>query len=75
METQSVNLHVGISSNTSKSRLLEIRGNFYFSCRALRPKYTATREFRPKQPNGKEEVQKSQEDAKKLQTVKKRNTK
>ena len=35
METQSVNLHVGISSNTSKSRLLEIRGNFYFSCRGI----------------------------------------
>ena len=27
METQSVNFHVGISSNTSKSQLLEIRGN------------------------------------------------
>ena len=33
METRSVNFHVGISSNTSKSRQLEIRGNFHFSCR------------------------------------------
>ena len=33
METRSVNFHFGISSNTSKSRQLEIRGIFHFSCR------------------------------------------